>query len=137
MIRKLKKEDIETVSNICKVSGATYDAESEIKLMFECLRKNLEYYVYEEDNIIKGVGGLEGCLFDDEVFCLLTCYILPEYQSKGIGKKLVEFRLNRIKELGGTTILASTQKRWHLERFGFTTNKYEGSDWYLMQLNIV
>lgn len=140
MIRKLEFQDIKKCVSICEsnfiVDGYSYDTKMEFQSQFENNNNQLEFYVFEEDGIIKGVGGLANCWFDDGVFGLCTCYVLPDHQGKGIGKKLTEYRINRIKELGGEIIFSTTKKTWHLERFGFKIIESPYEKWSLMQLII-
>ena len=74
-------------------------------------------------------------MFSGEIYGLINCYVSIGYQKLGIGKQLTEFRINRIKELGGKVIFSDTQKEWHLERFGFKTIESPFENWVLMQLN--
>lgn len=140
MIRKLKLSDINKCIQICeknfKIEGYSYNVEKDLKFQFQENNINLEFYIFEENNIIKGLAGLSNCWFDNQAFGLFTCYIDPIYQNKGIGKKLTEFRINRIKEIGGRVIFSSTKKPWHLERFGFKQIKSPYDDWKIMQLII-
>lgn len=138
MIRKLQKEDIQTCVEICennfKLLGYHYETEKEFLAQFNDNIREIEFYVYEDNGIIKGVGGLANCWFDDSVYSLCTCYVKPEYQGQGVGKALTEHRINRIKELGGEIIFSTTKQVWHLKRFGFEIIKSPYETWNLMQL---
>lgn len=141
MIRKLEKRDIKSCVEICennfKLLGYHYETEKEFLAMFSENINQLEFYVYEENGIIKGVGGLANCWFDDGVFGLCTCYVEPKYQKQGVGKELTEYRINRIRELGGEIIFSTTTQVWHLKRFGFEILKSPYEKWNLMQLNLL
>lgn len=141
MIRRLNYEDVDVCNSIFSINfgieGYSYDIKSELLSSFIKTQFIIpEYYVYEEENIIKGVGGLNNVGWDDSVFGICSCYILPEFQSKGIGKTLTKFRIDRIKELGGEIIFSTTKKVWHLERFGFKVINSPYKTWKIMQLNI-
>ena len=134
MIENLKKSDIDECVEIAKIifniDNYSFDIKKELLLAFDDNQfTKPEYFIYREDNIIKGFAGLANTGFDNQIYGFFSCYVLPQYQFKGIGKKLVEARIQRLIELKAEMILVTTQKIWHLERFGFeiieTKTKYK------------
>jgi len=143
MIRKIKDTDIARCLGICQENFEMlgYNWIDYVKERFkESLDENniaeLEFYVFEEDDTVKGVAGITNSMFSGSIYGLIGCYIDIKFQNLGIGKALTEFRINRIKELGAQIVFSSTQKEWHLKRFGFETIKSPFENWTLMQLNI-
>lgn len=140
MIRSLTKLDIPRCVEICNLNfiqlNYSYDVEKELNTQFQSNFVTPEYYVYEEDNIIKGLGGLSSVGFSKSIYGLFTCYVDPKFHYKGIGKALTEFRINRIRELNGYIIFSITRQVWHLERFGFVIIPSPYKTWYLLQKDI-
>ena len=48
------------------------------------------FYVAEEDNRIIGCGAIGPYWGKEDESCLFTIFVLPEYQGKGVGRKIVE-----------------------------------------------
>ena len=136
MIRILDKKDIPTCIEIFhkSIESEPFDIQKELEEQFNETTISPEYYIFEENDIIKWFGWLSNCRFDDEAYSIWRCYVLPEYQWKWIGKKLVQHRIDRIKELWGTVIFSTTQKMWHLERFWFKEIDSPYTKWHMMQL---
>lgn len=140
MVRKIEFKDINECIKIAKIIFNTedysFDIEKELKAAFDYNNIQFtipEYFIFQEDNIIKGFAGLSNSGFDNQIFGFFSCYVLPEYQGKGIGKKLTEARIKRINDIGAEMILSTTRKPWHLERFGFKKMNLEiEHDWITM-----
>lgn len=90
MIRKFKKEDIESVMNIW-IKGNT-EAHSFIdadywKSSFNMVKEMIadsEIYVYDENKIIKGFIGFNGN-------CIEGIFVDNIFRSQGIGKVLIDY----------------------------------------------
>lgn len=138
MIRLLEQKDIPACVELFykSIESPPYDVEKELHEQFRDTIIKPLFYIFEEDNIIKWFGGLANCRFDDEAYSIGICYVLPEYQWQWIGKKLVQYRIDKIKELGGAVIFSTTQKTWHLERFWFKEIDSPYTKWHMMQLVI-
>jgi len=63
------------------------------------LKNGLKMYGYNENNKIVGCVGYSFC--KDKVYLIERLGTLPEYRHKGIGKKLMEFIEDKIRENGG------------------------------------
>ena len=96
MIRKIKKEDAQSIQEICDISlGYTVSTElveNQItKLSAD--KKHHVIYVYEDEDLHKVVGFIHAeiyeCLYSDCGLNILGLAVLPEFQGRSIGKKLM------------------------------------------------
>ena len=96
MIRKIKKEDAQSIREICDISlGYTVSTElvenQIIKLSAD--KKHHMIYVYEDEDLHKVVGFIHAevyeSLYSDVGLNILGLAVLPDFQGKGIGKKLM------------------------------------------------
>jgi len=62
------------------------------------LKNGLKMYGYKEDNKIVGCVGYS--FYKDKIYMIERLGTLPEYRHKGIGKKLMAFIENKIRENG-------------------------------------
>ncbi|MDR2833582.1 MAG: GNAT family N-acetyltransferase [Streptococcaceae bacterium] len=100
-------------------------------------QKSLNHHItavaaFDGEKIV-GIGRLIG----DAAFywCLVDIWVLPEYQGKGIGRKIVQWLLQYIKEnsLKNTRVsvflMAAFGKEGFYEKLGFRTrpHEYEGA----------
>lgn len=97
MIRNIKKEDAQAIQEICHVSLG-YKASTELVLR-QIVRlsndiNNHWIYVYEDEDSHKVVGFIHAetyeSLYSDCGLNVLGLAVLPEFQGKGIGKKLMD-----------------------------------------------
>ena len=63
------------------------------------LKNGLKMYGYSIDNKIVGCAGYS--FYNDRVYMIERLGTLPEYRHKGIGKILIAFVENKIRENGG------------------------------------
>lgn len=140
-VRPLTRDDIPQCKAICEQAfeegGYTYDVVAEIERSLGEPYFNQPYYYVYDDGHVKGVAAFANSGWDDSVYGVFSCYISKEYRGIGIGKELTSFRLQKILQLGGQIVFATTKETWHLERFGFKVIDSPYGDWKLMQLNIV
>ena len=96
MIRKIKKEDAQSIREICDISlrytVSTELVENQItKLSAD--KKHHVIYVYEDEDLHKVVGFVHAemyeSLYSDCGLNILGLAVLPEFQGRGIGKKLM------------------------------------------------
>ena len=76
---------------------------------------NKEVYI-AEDNGIK-IGWLRYNLFWDSVPFMNMIYFLEKYRKKGIGKKLVKYWEEDMKQKGHNNVLTSTQSNEEAQHF--------------------
>ena len=102
MIRRFKASDAEDVSDLIsrtlrEVNIKDYSAEyieNEVKVLNpEFLKERAKwahsYVVCEDDNIV-GCGAIAPYWGSEDESILFTIFVLPEYQGKGIGRKIIE-----------------------------------------------
>ncbi|MBD1399377.1 N-acetyltransferase [Pelovirga terrestris] len=77
-----------------------------------------DFYVYEEDGKILGIGALAICWADlAEVRSLA---VVPGQHGKGIGRQIVERCLQEARELGLQRVFALTYQPEFFQKLGFT-----------------
>ena len=108
-IRKAKKEDLEGIANVLEkayhenYAGVgellfnSYEKEKKIKAFRKDFPKEVSRYRVMEDEE-KIIGFISYIKFDNMI-SLLNASVLPEYQGKGIGSKLINQFKEEAKEL--------------------------------------
>ncbi|OIR18873.1 amino-acid acetyltransferase [mine drainage metagenome] len=114
-IRQATRRDVRFIYNL------TRSAVRREELLYrsqQAIEKNIDqFYVFEIDEAIIACVTLYFYPDKPELAELGSLYVMPFYQKRGIGKKMVEFACYQAKERGARTIIAlSTQS------FGFFTN---------------
>lgn len=99
--------------------------------------KDLDYIIVEDNKIIANIVYAEGTinLKNGEKKNILTfgpVSVLPEYQKKGYGAKLIEYTMEKAKELGYSAIIITGNPDYY-KRFGFVSASnyniyYEGNN---------
>lgn len=96
MIRRCNSADIERIYEIINEAARAYegfianDCYHQPYMPMDELqreRERLEFYGWEEDGNLVGVMGIEPI---KDVTLIRHAYVLPDYQHRGIGKKLLE-----------------------------------------------
>ena len=91
--------------------------------------KELDYVaVYNNEivgNIAYAKAKIIGTADEYDVLTFGPVSVLPVYQMKGIGKKLIEHTINKSKELGFNAIIIYGSPKYY-ERFGFINSKEYG-----------
>lgn len=144
-IRKLEKKDIGRCLQICKENFEIlkYDRIDDVeKKLMESLNEDniaqLQYFVFEEDGIIKWFIGIANVIFAGYIFGVTNLYVAVEHQNKGIGSALLKYLINKAKERKGEILFLDTQKEWYFKKFGFKTIDSPCDDGrYVMQLNLM
>jgi GNAT superfamily N-acetyltransferase len=104
MIRKLTNKDANTIYEIINLAARAY----ENKIPDDCYHqpymsneelyhemKNMTFFGWEEKDRLVGIMGFQPVA---DVTLIRHAYVLPEYQNKGIGTKL----LNRLRQMAKT-----------------------------------
>jgi predicted N-acetyltransferase YhbS len=88
-VRALEKEDIKKCLQICKENfkELKYDWIDDVEKKFiESLDENnifqLSFFVFEENNVIKGIIGMSNVIFSGSIYGLLNLYIAIEHQNQ-------------------------------------------------------
>lgn len=145
VIRQIERNDIETCIQVIRKSFETVAQEFNITIencpshtsfiQAEKLYKQYDegrfMFIYLENDIIIGYFSL--CKNVDGSFELDNLAVLPEYRHQGYGKEMIEFALNKVKEMGSSKITIgiigenTKLRHWYIA-LGFThtcTRKYE------------
>ena len=100
LIRRFRPEDAEETSGMIAASlrvtnGPDYSAE-EIEELVDSpagvLRRAGEshMYVVQEKGGVVGCGAISGCHGSETESCIMTLFVLPDCQGRGVGRKLLE-----------------------------------------------
>ena len=98
-IREYTVSDKNPLIEVLKLNIPQYFAESEVEDLEEYLENKIEmYFIAEIDNQIVGGGGIN---FEIEIKTAKISwdFINPLFQGKGIGEKLLKYRLEIIKTI--------------------------------------
>lgn len=145
MIRRYANKDKKELLGILKLNIPKYFDESEVNDFIEYLDKEVEdYFVIEENGVIIACGGINYFL-DDASARISWDIVHPEFQRKGIGKKLLLYRIEQIKKKKNINliIVRTSQLAYKFyQKAGFQMEKIEkgfwaeGFDLYLMRLEV-
>jgi len=131
--KELKKDDPEIVREIVKSTGFFYDFEIEVavEIVEETLAKGIEesgyYFIFAECD-----GKAVGFSCTGPIACTVGSYDLfwiavhHDFRSKGIGKKLLGYTHNFVKEKGGRLVVAETSgtPKYEPTRAFYINNNY-------------
>ncbi|MFH0849123.1 MAG: GNAT family N-acetyltransferase [archaeon] len=128
MIRRCNQEDEEAIFNIINESAKAYegvipdDRYHEPYMPLEELRKEMTemtFFGYEKNRRLLGVAGLQPVR---DVTLLRHMYVLPEYQSRSVGGKLLSYieGITSTKQVLVGTWKAATWAIRFYEKHGFT-----------------
>ena len=97
IIREYKASDKNELIAIMKLNVPKYFAENEIEDLKDYLENKIEkYFVVEIENKLVGSGGIN--FVSENMTAMISWdFILPNYQGKGIGQKLLKHRIEFIK----------------------------------------
>lgn len=98
MIRPYKSSDKERLVELLRLNTPAYFAPEEESDYLQYLDHLIEsYYVVEEDGVVLGCGGIN-YVEEGRVARISWDIIHPDSQGKGLGSKLTEFRISKIRE---------------------------------------
>jgi [ribosomal protein S18]-alanine N-acetyltransferase len=132
IFKKYTIENLKDVVRIFKSNVPTYFLPQELKDFIGFLEKDFieEYYVVELNEKIIGCGGIAPNT--DGTVCFTWGMIEDQYHKKGFGKLLLEYRLNKCREIYAdrTVKLRTTQHtNAFFEKYNFKTVKVEKDFW--------
>jgi predicted N-acetyltransferase YhbS len=91
--------------------------------------KGLDYVAINNNeivgNIVYAKAKIKNSTNEYGVITFGPISVLPIYQKKGIGKKLIEYTVQKAKEMGYNAIIIYGNPKYY-ERFGFTNSKKYG-----------
>ena len=131
-IRKYLPEDKELLVELLTLHVPDFFAESEIADYENYLQHKTElYFVAESDNDIVGAGGIN---FDKEnrTAKISWDFTAPHYQNKGVGRKLLEYRLailRNMPDVDRITVRTSQLAFRFYEKSGFRLKTVEKDYW--------
>lgn len=132
MIRPYTKADKEKLVALLQLNVPRYFDASEVNDFIQYLDNYREsYFVIEIDNKLVGSGGIN--YFPGKGIARISWDIIhPDYQGKGIGSKLLSYRLSEIKSKAAISNIEvrTTQLAYKFyEKMGFTLEKIEKDFW--------
>jgi len=117
LIRRAKVKDAEDIFKILQIFAVQgILLPRSLNSIYENIR---DFFVFEENGEIEGVGSLH--VFWEDLAEIKSLAVLPEYQGKGIGRKIVEKCIEDAKELGIKKVFALTYVPEFFHRLGFKT----------------
>ena len=132
MIRKYTKKDKSKIIELLRQNTPEYFDTSEESDFENYLDNEVEdYFVYEENSKIIGAGGIN--YFPEEKIARISWDMIDQKsQGKGIGKKLMQYRINHLSENPAIEliIVRTTQLVYKFyEKMGFELEKVEKDFW--------
>lgn len=145
MIRPYKIEDKKVLVDILRLNTPKFFDKAEEKDFIDFLDNELDdYFVIEEDNKIIGSGGVN--YFPESMSAKISWGLIhPDFQGKGLGKKLTLFRIEHLRKNPAVKliIVRTTQLVYKFyQKMGFELEKTEkdywakGLDLYEMKLQV-
>lgn len=103
----------------------------------KCFVKELDYVIEENEKIIANIVYAKGKLKlengkNKEILLFGPVSVLPEYQKQGYGKKIIQYTMQKAKELGFNEIVITGNPEYY-RKYGFESASkynifYEGMD---------
>jgi len=145
LIRTYSANDREEVIALLQLNIPQYFDPSETKDFKEYLEQHLEdYFVVEDQGAIIGAGGIN--YFPEQNKARISWdFIHPDYQGKGVGKQLLNYRIARVKlnqKIKYIEVRTSQMAFKFYKKVGFELETIEKDFWakgfnlYLMKLYI-
>ena len=132
MIREYSNNDKSKTIELLRQNTPEYFASSEEVDYEKYLENEIEdYFVYEENSTIIGAGGIN-YLWDEKIARISWDIIDSKNQGKGIGKKLIQHRINHLNKKPNIEliIVRTTQLVYRFyEKMGFELEKIEKDFW--------
>jgi N-acetylglutamate synthase-like GNAT family acetyltransferase len=103
-VRTIEKRDVEACIEIVRKNYSENDArliKKEMEMSFTENPIKPSYVVAEEDGVIRGYGGFMQSAMSYNVYELFSLNVHPAHQSKGVGKKIMNEIIKRLRKLEG------------------------------------
>lgn len=115
MVRKAKISDVPEIRDIIQIFATEgLLLPRSLNNIYENIR---DFFVYEENKRVVGVSSLH--IYWEDLAEIKSLAVLPDYQSKGIGKDLVKACIDEARELGIKKVFALTYVPDFFEKIGF------------------
>ncbi|WP_266366839.1 GNAT family N-acetyltransferase [Tellurirhabdus rosea] len=142
-IRAHTAADAASILHLLRLNTPRYFAPEEEQDLTEYLERHTDqYFVLEKEGEILGCGGFNR-MDDGETVRISWDIIHPDHHGKGLGRRLTEFRIQRIREIAPERrlVVRTSQHVYRFyERLGFRLKEVvkdywaEGFDLYHMEL---
>lgn len=133
MIRPYTSRDQERLVALLRLNTPEFFDASEEKDLIEYLEHHSQnYFVVEDYGTIVGAGGFNLGFDDGKTARISWDFIHPDFQGKGIGKKLTLYRIDEIKKdpIVRVIIVRTTQLVYEFyQKIGFVLEKVEKDYW--------
>ena len=146
IIRPYKKEDQDNLIKLFLLNTPEFFDISEKQHLIDYLSDHSEnYFVVETLNKIIGSGGFNTGFDEGRTIRISWDMIHPDYQGNGIGKKLLKYRIEKIKSIPGVknVIVRTTQLVYQFyQKSGFELEMIDkdfwatGYDLYTMKMEL-
>lgn len=146
MIRPYQPLDQKKLIQLLQLNTPKYFAPSEEKYFINYLENDsAHYFVHEKNNELLGCGGIN-YFHKASLARIAWDMVHPNHHGKGIGKQLVEFRINEIKKNNtiNKIVVRTSQYTFNFyKKMGFELEKIEkdywakGFDLYLMNIKFL
>lgn len=132
LIRQYQPADKAQILELLQRNTPEFFAEEEMEELDNYLELFSDnYFVSESEGKIAGAGGFN--LMDDGITVRLSWDIIhPDFHGKGLGRELVLFRLERIKQIPKRTTVQvrTSQLVWKFyEKLGFSLDQVQADYW--------
>lgn len=146
MIKLFIKADKQTLINLLKLNTPKYFHKDEEQDLINYIDKEIEdYYVLLLNKEILGGGGIN--YFKEQKLARLSWdFLHPKIHSKGYGKELVNYRLNKIREnlhFNIVEVRTSQHTYGFYQKCGFTIKEIKNDYWakgyhlYHMEMKLI
>jgi N-acetylglutamate synthase-like GNAT family acetyltransferase len=145
MIRKYTTKDKKKVIDLLKLNTPEFfdpSEENDFNAYLDCEIE--DYFVFEDNATIVGCGGIN--YFPDEKLARISWDMIhPNYQGKGVGKALTQYRIDHIKAFSTIECIEVRTSQFASDfygKMGFVLESIEKDYWakdydlYLMKLRI-
>ena len=88
--------------NFTKENAPTFPAFINSDKIENSLNNGLKMYGYNKNDIIIGCAGFS--YYKEDIYFIERLATLPEYRHLGVGKKLMEYVENKIRDIGGKVV---------------------------------
>ncbi len=132
-IRKYSASDVDGVMLLLELNTPQFFAPEERKDLMDYLHQDSEnYFVFLQNDQLIGAGGINYGFNEGRSVRISWDIIHPEFQRKGIGSALLQFRLQEIRKhqyIRQVIVRTSQHVALFYERSGFTTISTQQNYW--------